>query len=128
MSDCKYTGVERRTTLDDSMYNTVCKERFTLINNDIQLLKSEEIIPMRYDVTEIKKRVFNGLSDLPKKMNWVIGILMSFLIALVTFGYTIGQKQGQIEASLQQYVYMTPEEYDRQTEKIVKQVLSEIEK
>ncbi len=105
-----YTGKDRRINLDDNMYSSICKERFVSINADIQLLKTEEILPMRKDVADIKEKVFNGMSSMPRKMNWMIGLFVTVLIGIGGLVWTGARDQGRLEAMILMHMGTTAQE------------------
>ncbi len=117
MSD--YAGVERRKVPTESeMYQLVCGQRFESVNRDIEKLDrgtKAVLDSIQKTVGQTRERVFNGLSDLPDRMkeingrmNWVLGILVLFLLGFsVGFGtlmYTTGQRQARIETLIESHL------------------------
>lgn len=94
-----WDGKDRRI-MNSDQFEFKCKDLFMDINKDIDRLRTEEIIPMREDVTYLKMKVDNGLSTLPKKMNWLIGLLITLVIGSMALVYTGAKNQGKLEAML----------------------------
>ncbi len=105
--------------MDIDMYGTICKDRFESINHDIELLKQEEILPMRDTVNEVREKVFNGLGHMPRKMNWLIALFVTVLAGLGTIMWTASANQGRMETLL--------DVHTSQTEAMVRQVIAEVQ-
>lgn len=119
MSD--YAGVERRDPTDSEMYQFVCNQRFDSVNADIRKLEKETksvLDKIQTTTGQTRERVFNGLSSLPGqlkevngRMNWVLGILVMFLLGFgISFGalmYTTGQRQARIETLIETHFEQT---------------------
>lgn len=125
--------------MSTKMYDTVCDKRFTAVNadlkdlrhtfdadfktiestmnNDFRDLKHDEIIPMRQDVELIKEKVFNGLSHLPRKMNWLIVLFITICGGIGALIWTAASSQGKLEAML--------ELHTSQTETIIEQAIED---
>lgn len=106
MSD--YRGPERR----GEMWDTVCKDRFHDLKVDVEKVEEE----MKYVISKID----NGLSDIPKRMSWLMVLFGSLIIAVVS-GFGIWTWQlGKLEGALNNHIETTSEN--------IEQILREVEK
>ncbi len=90
-------------------YQQVCKDRFSEVKKEIHDLKAEELIPIRDDVVYLKKKIDNGLSHLPGRMNWLMGVLVALLLGVVALAYQSGANQAETRVLLEAHIYAVEE-------------------
>jgi demethoxyubiquinone hydroxylase (CLK1/Coq7/Cat5 family) len=72
----EWDGIERRQNpVTDCRFGAVYDERFINIQEDLRDTKTK--------VDQMHPKVMNGLSEVPKKINWLIGILITLGLAIL---------------------------------------------
>lgn len=111
--ELRYGDVMAKSTTKESgldpakMYEVVCKERFQSIDDEIAELDqkmTDRLDPMAKAVSETRERVFDGLSDLPARVNWMLGILALFLLGVGSLMYMTGRNQARMETLFETYI------------------------
>lgn len=92
------------------MYDTVCKERFTTL--------TAEVTEVRKDTQYLRAKIDNGLSALPKKMNALMLVFGTLVIAIVAGVGVWTFHLGQLEGKLNAHVI--------QSERMITEVLEEV--
>ena len=96
---------------EHGMYSTVCNSRFTGVEQKIEKVDDK--------VEKIGRVVFNGLSHIPGRMNWLLGILVSFLIGVISLVWVTARAGARTDAML--------EVQAQQTERVLEEVQNVLE-
>ena len=78
---------------EHEMYQLVCKTRFSQLEEKVEKVNAE--------VTAIGKVVFNGLSGMPKRVNWVLGVMVGFLVGVLSLVYVSARAGARTETLLE---------------------------
>lgn len=71
------------------------------IRSDFERMRREDILPMRTQVGEIREKVFNGLSETPKRLRILMAVGTSIAIALLALMLQVGLTQGRLMAKIE---------------------------
>lgn len=81
-------------TFEESFYNKYCHHDFIRIEKDIK---------------EVRERVFNGLSNIPKEVEWLRRTLIAGLLTIILGGgaglgvwiYRLGRLESRVDAQIE---------------------------
>ena len=84
-----------KSTVVSNQYKHICKDQFNAIRLELHRLNTEQV--------KQGKVIFNGLSNLPARLTWFIGIVVIVLIATIgSIGFYIN-RLSRVETLVEQY-------------------------
>jgi hypothetical protein len=94
---------EPEEQLHAKMYTTICKEQFSEIR--------EELNSVREGNEYVRRKIENGLSDLPKRVNWLMGLVFTLILGVAAGIGLWTHKLGRVETLIETQFLQIEETY-----------------